>query len=612
MTLTPGLLGPPYDAPAKLPASLYYYEAKRSIVLGALQRFEAAADPVSVRLAYWELGLHDLIITPADGNSPYGGAPYEAYAAHYRLTADTVAYAEERAKETGDIVLELHYLEFVFLRSEQRGKEWIRRQQQLLTVYRRYIDRCRTDAANDPEAFAGVFIDRALTRVSTLLSRQGVLKPNEQKEWTEWLVNLADSSRSFPVRDPIEREFMRHRWVAPYLAHLAVIPADAVSEALRLRTLTLVADALAFYQTRHIADDFVRKTAEIDAILRKHWGQQGTHERKVRTHFDALVLRADLHASRGEGILAAHFYREALRLAETERQYYTADQVSKLRVSEQSALKKAITGGEFNAIAMPIEIPKDLMDYTRDTAGATMTALLERVTASVPDRASLTTRVLEANAEAPLQALVGRTVITTSKVVGESGTTAGNVALDVEQRAILDARLLGAAVATTIIGAAATVGLTPDDLIVPIMPLALDQDTITILHRGCERLIAEDFVSATHILVPHIEDSLRQHLRSLGVDTTDFRRDVGDGTSRTDDATLATFMRRPLPDGRTVKEYLGSDLWDHIDSVLDSQTGFNLRNDFAHGLARLGQCSADMAGLALSLLYQLSAAAARP
>jgi hypothetical protein len=70
-------------------------------------------------------------------------------------------------------------------------------------------------------------------------------------------------------------------------------------------------------------------------------------------------------------------------------------------------------------------------------------------------------------------------------------------------------------------------------------------------------------------------------------------------------------MRRTLPDGRSVKEYLGSDLWDHLDSVLNSQTGLNLRNDFAHGLARAGQCSADIAGLALSLLYQLSAAAAR-
>lgn len=122
-------------------------------------------------------------------------------------------------------------------------------------------------------------------------------------------------------------------------------------------------------------------------------------------------------------------------------------------------------------------------------------------------------------------------------------------------------------------------------------------------------MIAGDFISATHVLIPRIEDVLRQHLRGIGVDTTEFRRDVGDGTSRTDDAPLGALMRRALPDGRTVKEYLGADLWDNVDSVLNSQTGLNLRNDFAHGLARPAHCTAENAGIALAVMYQLAAAA---
>lgn len=52
-----------------------------------------------------------------------------------------------------------------------------------------------------------------------------------------------------------------------------------------------------------------------------------------------------------------------------------------------------------------------------------------------------------------------------------------------------------------------------------------------------------------------------------------------------------------------MKEYLGSDVWEHVDSVLNSQTGLNLRNDVAHGLARLHHCSPENVGLTLSLLY---------
>ncbi|WP_164020080.1 DUF4209 domain-containing protein [Pyxidicoccus trucidator] len=127
-----------------------------------------------------------------------------------------------------------------------------------------------------------------------------------------------------------------------------------------------------------------------------------------------------------------------------------------------------------------------------------------------------------------------------------------------------------------------------------------------LLRHGCGRLIAQDFISASRVLVLRIEDVLRQHLRSLGVDTTEFKPDVGDGTSRTDDATLGKLMRRALPDGRTIKEYLGNDLWSHIDSILNSQTGLNLRNEFAHGLVRPQHCTPDIAGIALALLYQLA------
>jgi hypothetical protein len=256
-----------------------------------------------------------------------------------------------------------------------------------------------------------------------------------------------------------------------------------------------------------------------------------------------------------------------------------------------------------------MEIPEELMDYTRETPEATMETLLEHVTDSVPDRTRISREVKEARAQAPLQSILSRTVIGYGKVVGESRGEEDNLALDVEERALFLTRLVGAAVATTVIEAAATVGLTAEHLVAPLAPLGLDEDTMAMIQQACDRFIKEDFVSATHIIVPRIEDVLRQHLRALGVDTTEFRRDVGDGTSRTDDATLGALMRKSLPDGRTVRAYLGEDLWEHLDSVLNSQTGLNLRNEFAHGLARARHCTPENTGIALSILYLLANAA---
>jgi len=212
--------------------------------------------------------------------------------------------------------------------------------------------------------------------------------------------------------------------------------------------------------------------------------------------------------------------------------------------------------------------------------------------------------VLKANEQAPLHALIGRTVVGPGKVVGVTGGPEGNLEFDIESRAMLQTQVMGSAVAEAVQKAVSQIGLMPDHLIAPLASLGLDEGSMELLRRGCERLIAGDFVSATHILVPRIEDALRQYLNAIGVDTTDYVR-LGD-TSRTDDATLGSLLHKKLPDGRPVREYLGGDLWDHIDSVLNRQTGLNLRNEFAHGLARPAQCTPMVAVIALLLLYQLA------
>lgn len=607
MTRTPVILGPEYDAPAKLPDSLHRYQPKRQRALAELDRAEAAEEAEIAQLMFWELGIIDLILAPTEDNaSPYGLGDYEPYAAHFHLTPEATTYALERASETQDVILKLHYLEYAILQMPAKGREWIEKQRELLTTYREYVEGCRSAGHSDEAEFTGLHIERALIAIGRLLRRPGLLQGSEATEWGTWLITLAQDSRLFPTRDPALVEQQRHRWVADYLIHLADLPANAVGQVERLRALAMLDEASAFYQSTPLNDHFEQRVAEVDATLRKHWGEAGTHERLIRRQFDSIIRRAEFHKSTGNGFLTAHFYREARELVESQRQYFTADDVTRLQLEERAALEHAVAAGEFAEIRIPIEIPYEMMDYTRDTADATMEALLKEILNSVPNRAQIAQEVGQTATDAPLQAIIPRTVIGPGKVVAESPTPETNHALDVERQATLYTHLLGGAVATTLSHAVDAVGLTTDHLMAPLASLQLDAGTTTLVRQGCERFLQKDFISTLHILVPQFEDVLRQHLKSRGVDTTEFRRDVGDGTSRTDDAALGTLMRRALPDGRSVRDYLGNDLWDHLDSTLNSQTGLNLRNVFAHGFARPSHCSPENAGLVLSLFYLLA------
>src|SRR5205823_13293758 len=51
---TPAILGPAYDAPCELAASLYVNDSKRDIVEAALLRAKEARDDETVRLMHWE------------------------------------------------------------------------------------------------------------------------------------------------------------------------------------------------------------------------------------------------------------------------------------------------------------------------------------------------------------------------------------------------------------------------------------------------------------------------------------------------------------------------------------------------------------------------------
>lgn len=102
-----------------------------------------------------------------------------------------------------------------------------------------------------------------------------------------------------------------------------------------------------------------------------------------------------------------------------------------------------------------------------------------------------------------------------------------------------------------------------------------------IIEFGINRFFAGDYVSSLHILLPQLEACVRNIFMRAGYATTSIKR----GNAQHEE-TFNVFLDRS-----DVKESLGIDLHKFLQFVLVEQTGYNLRNIFAHGLADINMCN---------------------
>ncbi|MBI5570725.1 MAG: DUF4209 domain-containing protein [Desulfomonile tiedjei] len=109
----------------------------------------------------------------------------------------------------------------------------------------------------------------------------------------------------------------------------------------------------------------------------------------------------------------------------------------------------------------------------------------------------------------------------------------------------------------------------------------LDERNAAILTVGIERFFARDYVSALHVLVPQFECCLRRMFAQAGYPTTTSREG---GTQY--EQPLGSFLKQ-----EDVKSALGPNFHKYVEMVMVDQTGFNLRNDVAHGLIRPEECN---------------------
>ena len=134
---------------------------------------------------------------------------------------------------------------------------------------------------------------------------------------------------------------------------------------------------------------------------------------------------------------------------------------------------------------------------------------------------------------------------------------------------------------------------TPNIFDCPLIPA----DRVSLYREGMSAFDAEDYVKCIHVLVPQVENSLRELLKLLEVSET-----------KTDDEGSVELknMNDVLHEPR-VREALDEKLWTFLKVLYADKRGINLRNFVAHGIAPVEAFNRINAGLVVQSVVLLSA-----
>jgi hypothetical protein len=110
----------------------------------------------------------------------------------------------------------------------------------------------------------------------------------------------------------------------------------------------------------------------------------------------------------------------------------------------------------------------------------------------------------------------------------------------------------------------------------PLIPPGHEEIFLRGLHAGFHG----DFLVASSLLVPQIENSIRYVLTNQGVDVSNYQ----------DDQTQPVKLLGPLFDVPEMKEIFGKSCWFELRGLLIEKTGAELRNQLTHGFVSNADC----------------------
>ena len=295
------------------------------------------------------------------------------------------------------------------------------------------------------------------------------------------------------------------------------------------------------------------------------------------------------HAETVPGLTGAHFLRGALQLLERAGGQRDRVNAVKLRLREMNL---AGIQREMKVMRWKIELPGGWVDQLRDAAAQPVDRLLRTLATATalrvtPAECEARRRVREA--AAPMSALFPTTLMRSEAAAVPLDRPGAEIAQDA--RDLLQST--GWWLRIILCEMRSRDDLNHQDLLEQLRDSGnFREENLALIEIGLERAMAEDAVSALHILVPQLEDVLRAILPRVGLDTMVPGKDPG----TTQEITLGQILPRLVERGVMAEDdrFLFS-------LVLEDPTGDNLRNDVAHGLIRLAGCTDDRVARVLQL-----------
>lgn len=114
---------------------------------------------------------------------------------------------------------------------------------------------------------------------------------------------------------------------------------------------------------------------------------------------------------------------------------------------------------------------------------------------------------------------------------------------------------------------------------------------------GFARFFGGDYISALHILVPQLENSLRYVLKQAAIDTSSMQSDMTQ-----ENRTLSVLLSK---DRAALEKIFGPAIILEIENLFDFEGGPTLRHRLAHGLLTAGACHSHDAIYACWFIYRL-------
>ena len=127
----------------------------------------------------------------------------------------------------------------------------------------------------------------------------------------------------------------------------------------------------------------------------------------------------------------------------------------------------------------------------------------------------------------------------------------------------------------------------------PIVPA----DRANLFSMAFARFFGGDFISALHILVPQLENSLRYILKQAGKDPSSIRSDMTQ-----ENRNLSVLLTK---DRESLEEVFGAAIVYEIENLFDFRGGPSLRHQLAHGLVSGQACYGTDAIYACWFIYRL-------